>query len=1050
MKKVLFSLAVIAMAVGCAKVDEGSVPSGFKTLHVSSDGATRTEIVTDDDVTFLHNWVKGDAIALYDASDALRYELVGDGGSTTGDFTGPAPVKQTPPYYAFYPYGDVIDVPVGDPKQVKFLYDFPSEIEYAGTPMVGSNVMIGFTGSDNLVMKNACSYVRVSLLSAYVGRMEELVIVARGGESIAGPHYVCIGSDGIPFVEEAPSAPGLKPDYSTVTIKFPERIGIYANATEFYIPLPPVELSQGLAFILKGDFAGEPTINITSSTATLERNTVLVMEEYKLPSEEARIGEVIYETVADAFAAANASDEDVTITILRTCFAGSPLILDDTGAGKVTLNLNGKALHLDATNNIKIYGRNFTVSDAFSADPAQQGSIIASPANTGSYSVRIEDGGHLFWTGGNMKTTGYRAIYVTTGSNATFSGGTIVTEDQIAIAPGASAGTVNITGDILISTGATNSVYMWGGVVNMDGGTVVNTSGAAIYAYSNGSVANVSGGYISSGAVNPVGMSSGVCYVTGGCYNKAIQVPHATSPSGTKYVNTLNPDPATSEEYPFMVVPSAPTPAARGERGSYVLDFESFECAAKNASSTLGINSVTLTSDVAVTSTAVFSNASYAMTLDLNGKRITGDVSPVIRLASGSNLTILDSSDEGSGEVVSTGTTALETAGSLNYNAGSLVALSNAVRVTGGNFNVFGGYFYGGTSSDISVLSGKVTLSSGRYRNQPDANMFAEGCGPKPDEKSYNGRTYGYRVVTTDVAAEVNGEGYASLGAAVAAARAYNGSDASVSIKLFKPAVCSTAITITNENGKPVVLDLNGQTVTTDVYQFISVTGNLLITDSSSAPGSIESSNARVLYLHGTNGTSTVTVEKITIRSSFDKSKNSETGAAANSALYAYSNASGTSTLNLQGGAKIVTPKCHGFYGGGNANSTPAFFNIHNAEMTAGCYCFYFSTATVTISGDETSLYTYDLDGSGLSYCGTSNSNGACTINGGYFSRAGGTKAPFNTNYAGHYTFGGGYFNAAPGGKYKLVDGYSIKDCSVTHVHKTTGEELSYTKKAAK
>ena len=80
MKKVLFALTLALLAFGCTKVEEGGVPFGKNTLRVSSDEATRTAIVTDDNVTFRHNWVKGDAIALFDATDALKYELVGEGG----------------------------------------------------------------------------------------------------------------------------------------------------------------------------------------------------------------------------------------------------------------------------------------------------------------------------------------------------------------------------------------------------------------------------------------------------------------------------------------------------------------------------------------------------------------------------------------------------------------------------------------------------------------------------------------------------------------------------------------------------------------------------------------------------------------------------------------------------------------------------------------------------------------------------------------------------------------------------------------------------------
>ena len=346
MKKVLFALTLALLAFGCTKVEEGSVPFGKNTLRVSSDEATRTAIVTDDNVTFRHNWVKGDAIALFDARDILKYEMVGDGGSTVADFTGEAPVKQQAPYYAVYPYKDNIDIYNDATNQSKFLYNFPAEIEYDGTTMAGSNVMIGFTDGKYLNMKNACSYVCLKFSSPYLCFVKSIEITAKGGEALAGPHLVGIDANGVPFTEVFND----KECSSTVKVVFPGDKMLTANTDIFYIPLPAVDLSAGLSFVLNGDFGGEPSLNLTSSGATLERNTVLVMEEYRLPSEEAKIGDVIYETVADAFKAANASDEDVTITLLRSCMAGERLTIGNGGTGDVTLNLNGKTL-TTTTNN---------------------------------------------------------------------------------------------------------------------------------------------------------------------------------------------------------------------------------------------------------------------------------------------------------------------------------------------------------------------------------------------------------------------------------------------------------------------------------------------------------------------------------------------------------------------------------------------------------------------------------------------------------------------------------------------------------------------------
>lgn len=746
MKKILFAIsAALLIVAGCSRIDEGSIPAFKNVIKVSSDEGTRTEIVTDDDVTFRHVWVKDDAIALFDARTILKYEMVGEGGSTVADFSGDAPQKQDPPYYAFYPYSDNIDIYHDATNQSKFLYDFPAKIECKeGSTMAGSNVMVGFTDGKNLQMKNACSYVRISLSSPFLGFMSGIEITARGGEYIAGPHLVGIDPSGIPFTEPYDG----KVCSNKVFVSFPSSHIVSAATSYIYIPLPAVDLSQGLSFVLHGDFGGEPTINLVSSTATLERNNVLVMEEYRLPSEEAKIGETVYETVGEAFAVANASDDDVTITLLRSCVAAEKLnILSSKGKGDVTLNLNGKSLTVTTSCNIVVDNRHFTVTDLFSDDPNSQGTILSPSSNTTAYPLYIQNGSHLDWKKGNLLVNAYRGIYVTSQATATLSGGTIKTPGQIAVALGSTGKQIDIEGDIYIYSENNNAVYLWGGVLNVTGGKLHNTQYSCVYAASAGSVANVSGGYVSSGNIHPVSANSGKAYVTGGCFNRAVTTIYSTDESGSKYLITLNEDPATSDEFPFAVVPKTGDIIAHGVRTSYEWDFATLESGAKNASRTSGNNTLTLLTDVTTDATLEISNRSYTATLDLNGKKITSSASPAISNGEGT-LVILDSTTDAEGEVLTTGQTALEVKGNTTINGGSLSGAADAVKVEGGKFKVMDGWFYGGASSDVSG-SGTISLAGGYYRNKPNDSHITEediaAIAVNPAE-SHNGRKYSWII----------------------------------------------------------------------------------------------------------------------------------------------------------------------------------------------------------------------------------------------------------------------------------------------------------------
>ncbi|MBQ7575271.1 MAG: BspA family leucine-rich repeat surface protein [Bacteroidales bacterium] len=740
MKRFFLILALAVAAVGCTKVDEGSVPVKLNEIQVSSKDNTRTEMSTPDGKTFYHNWVKGDAFALMDGARFIKYELQGEGGSTDEVFTGEAPVGPGP-YYVYYPYKETImDIYTDATIKSTFAWVFPSEVDYTGGNIAGEDAMIGLSIDGKKVsMKNMCGYIRLNIITPSVSFLKTLEITAPGGEAIAGPYHVDLTPEGIPELTLLESYNNEVPS-NKVTVNFPDKI-MTVVGTELFIPLPAIELSEGLTFVLKGNFDGEPEIVLSSSTATLERNVVVVMPDYAMPTQEAQIGETIYETVGEAFDAANASDEDVTIKLLRSCAAAKMLTLGSAGSGDVTLDLNGKTLVTSSTYAVVVDGRNLTVTDNVS-DPTYVGGISSASGNTSRYVVYVQNGGNLDWEKGNMRADGYRCLYVTSDATATLHDGEFNSPGQIALALGSSGKKLEVVGDIKVNTGASNSVYLWGGEAYLSAGHYYNTSGALLYITGSAGRAYVSGGYYSSGNINPIASGSGIAYVTGGYYNKAVQSIYTFDPDGNRYGNEVNDD-SEAEEFPFKVVPIT-EPVATGVRGNYVWDYASFDAAALNATLTLGANTVTLQKDIDAASTATFGNKSYAMTLDLNGRKVNSSVTPAIEVPNGSNLTILDSSEDENGEIETSARLAVSVAGTLNVNGGSFVSANTAVGVSGGTLKVLKGHFYG-ASADVAG-SGDITLSSGFFKNKPDAAMIEEDNAAISTSESFNGRTYNWEI----------------------------------------------------------------------------------------------------------------------------------------------------------------------------------------------------------------------------------------------------------------------------------------------------------------
>lgn len=284
MKKLLFAIALLGMAASCTLNEFDKVQkSGKNTISVVAGEQTRMAIATDDNVTFKHIWEKDDAITVFDGPTAVKYVIVGEGGDVKADFTGDA-LKEEAPYPVFYPYSeDNIDIYEQVNLQNIFRYDFPTEATYQdGEHVIGGHVMYGFCYGGSVDLKNACSFVRISLSAQELSYLDAIQIHAIGGEAIAGPAMIGIDEYGVPTFEFDEKARVRDVDYSTFTVKFDSSRWITAGGTSFYVALPPVELSKGLEFFFEGEFSGDKEIYLKSSSATLERNTVLLMPNHDI------------------------------------------------------------------------------------------------------------------------------------------------------------------------------------------------------------------------------------------------------------------------------------------------------------------------------------------------------------------------------------------------------------------------------------------------------------------------------------------------------------------------------------------------------------------------------------------------------------------------------------------------------------------------------------------------------------------------------------------------------------------------------------------------
>lgn len=160
-----------------------------------------------------------------------------------------------------------------------------------------------------------------------------------------------------------------------------------------------------------------------------------------LQKAEADVDGVGFETVSDAFAAANAASTDCKVTILADCAAAGGLTVNNSNA-KITLDLAGKTL-----------SASITVTSALEIGDSSAG-------KTGKI------------------TSGAQTIIANDGANVTITGGTLTQSS---------------------GTGSAVVYGIKGSTINITGGEITTSIGHGVYAY-DGAILNISGGHISSSA----------------------------------------------------------------------------------------------------------------------------------------------------------------------------------------------------------------------------------------------------------------------------------------------------------------------------------------------------------------------------------------------------------------------------------------------------------------------------------------------------------------------------------------------------------------------
>ena len=746
--------------------------------------------------------------------------------------------------------------------------------------------------------------------------------------------------------------------------------------------------------------------------------------------------------------------------------SGSPLIhstgYNETYIRAAVYSVSGAKTYITGTPSIvstKSYGI-YSTGAVFDMD--MNGSVESL-----SHGIYITGGNEANIKGNFTVTTNTgRCIYVTGSTPAHISGGFTATSTGSQACFFTGSAVVDLSGDFTMNADESAAFWNYNATVTINGGHFISKRSNAFYNSNNSSTANkptthVYGGtfetlegtsyvIVASGTTTTLNIHggnfrsatkcmiiptfSGKLTVDGGNFNAGLVAPACKDQDGNDYVNVLNTDPATKDNYPFTVVKKSEVGhVATVTASSFIANHGTMASALEDSrtwSAALRSSKIELADDVEYNSTiSIASGNKYLVTFDMCGHKLTSNASPAIY--AGSTMTIQDTGTEG--EISTTGTPALlVSGGTATVTSGALVGSTEAVMVNGGSLAAAGGYYFGG-SNDVTVNSGSAVLSAGVFKNEPASTMIDEGCKAVEEAVTYGGRNYAWTVIVDKPVIHVNGVNYVSMIDAEKAVNEFSGTEDVINVVLMDDVAITDTIRFATAP-KPIVLDLNGHVLSTNLQRAFNIATaiTLTITDSATSKGKYTSTETQLIR---SGSTSVVNFTDCVLECTKDKGSSWSS----DPMLYVV----GTTTHNYSNVKVIATRQVTCMY----QNSSNSKVTIDNCEFTSGAedgqHGYYglvvnagtlnFNSGSIYINADSSQQY---------SAVHSAGKNANISINGGYFF-SNGTRVLSHSN--GTITLNACYVNQEPSTGVKYGTGKSLVSTVVTHTHATTGDVLTYT-----
>ena len=318
MKRFLLFALVATMFAACVTDATEDVAVGVETsetLTVSFEGDSRIQLQNGKTV-----WNEGDLVSVFYLSNAnQKWQFQGKTGERTGNLKRVSNAEATQELsnvVIVYPYNENYYI---NPRTCNVRATLPATQHYLKDSYgLDGNILISASEYNQFSLKNVCGWLKVQLKGE--GQVVKTITVkGNNGEQVAGQIYInstdatatLAAEMGTADEEENGTGGTLVFDetiINEVTLDCGEGVTLGAEATAFYIALPPQTFEKGLTIDIES-IDGDKMTKSTENAIVIARNTIQPMAvlECELPV-QIQNNEIWYTTTDGALVEPYATD----------------------------------------------------------------------------------------------------------------------------------------------------------------------------------------------------------------------------------------------------------------------------------------------------------------------------------------------------------------------------------------------------------------------------------------------------------------------------------------------------------------------------------------------------------------------------------------------------------------------------------------------------------------------------------------------------------------------------------------------------------------------